>query len=156
MKIYLGSDHAGFELKEKIKSFLLEKSFEVNDCGTYKFNKDDDYPEIIVKTAMSVSENPESKGIVFGKSGAGECIVANKIKGIRAVLGFSTKNVELSRLDNNTNILSLGSMFTNENLAKELVNAFLETEFSNEERHIRRIRKITDIENNIIQKSYGK
>jgi ribose 5-phosphate isomerase B len=148
MKIYMGTDHAGFELKEKIKSYLLEKGVEVEDCGTYKFDKDDDYPDIISRTAMSVSENPESKGIIFGKSGAGECMVANKIKGIRAVLGFSIKNVELSRLDNNANILSLGSIFTNEDLAKELVDIFLKTKFSNEERHARRIGKITDVENN--------
>lgn len=147
MKIYLGTDHAGFELKEKIKSFLSEKGFEVEDCGAFEFNKDDDYPDFIAKTAINVSDNPDSRGIIFGKSGAGECIAANKIKGIRAILGFSKENVVLSRLHNNANILSLGSAFVNEELAKDLVGTFLETQFTNEERHIRRVNKITKIEN---------
>jgi len=85
---------------------------------------------------------------VFGKSGAGECIVANKIKGIRAILGFSSENVELSRFHNDANVLSLGSMFVDENLARKLVRIFLETQFTNEERHIRRINKIKELENN--------
>lgn len=147
MKIYLGTDHAGFELKEKIKSFLSEKKFDVEDCGAFIFGENDDYPDFIAKTAINVSENPDSRGIVFGKSGAGECIVANKIKGIRAILGFNKENVVLSRLHNNANILSLGSAFINEELAKDLVGTFLETQFTNEERHIRRINKITEIEN---------
>ncbi|OGH24156.1 MAG: ribose-5-phosphate isomerase [Candidatus Levybacteria bacterium RIFCSPLOWO2_01_FULL_39_24] len=148
MKIYLGTDHAGFQLKEKIKAFLLEKAFEVEDCGALTFDKDDDYPDFIAKTAIRVSENPNSKGVVFGKSGAGECIVANKIKGIRAILGFSSENVELSRFHNDANVLSLGSMFVDENLARKLVRIFLETQFTNEERHIRRINKIKELENN--------
>lgn len=147
MKIYLGADHAGFELKEKIKSFLLKKSFEVEDCGAFTFDKNDDYPDFIAKTAISVSESPNSKGVVLGKSGAGECIVANKIKGIRATLGFSKENVELSRLHNDANVLSLGSMLITEELAKELIKIFLDTKFSNEKRHIRRINKIKEIEN---------
>ena len=146
MKIYLGADHAGFELKEKIKSFLSEKGFEVEDCGAFTFDKNDDYPDFIAEAAIGVSENPNSKGVVLGKSGAGECIAANKIKGIRAVLGVSPENVELSRLHNDVNILSLGSMFVSEILAKELVKIFLETKFSNEERHIRRINKIKELE----------
>ena len=147
MKIYLGTDHAGFELKEKIKSFLLEKGLEVEDCGALEFNKEDDYPDFISKVAIKTSQNKSSFGIVFGKSGAGECIVANKIKKIRAILGFNKKNVELSRLHNNCNVLALGSFFVNEESAKQLVDTFLETEFTNEKRHIRRIEKITAIEN---------
>lgn len=147
MKIYLGTDHAGFELKEKIKSYLTEKGFEVEDCGAFEFDKNDDYPSFISKAAMKTSQDPSSFGVVFGKSGAGECIVANKIKNIKAVLGFSKENVELSRLHNNANILSLGSMFVNEELAKQLVKIFLETKFTNEERHVRRIQEITNIEN---------
>ena len=147
MKVYLGSDHAGFELKEEIKSYLQENGYEVEDCGAFTFDKNDDYPDFIAKAAINVSKNPNSKGIVFGKSGAGECIVANKIKGIRAILGFNKENVKLSRLHNDANILSLGSAFVNDELAKELVELFLETPFSNEERHKRRIDKITKIEN---------
>lgn len=106
MKVYLGTDHAGFELKEQIKSFLQEQRYEVEDCGAFTFDKTDDYPDFIAKAAINVSKNPNSKGIVFGKSGAGECIVANKIKGMRAILGFNKKNVELSRLHNDSNVLS--------------------------------------------------
>jgi ribose 5-phosphate isomerase B len=147
MRIYLGTDHAGFELKEKIKSYLTEKGFEVEDCGAYTFDKNDDYPGFISKAAIKTSQDPLSFGIIFGKSGAGECIVANKIKNIRAALGFSKENVELSRLHNNANMLSLGSMFVDEELAKQLIKIFLETKFTNEERHVRRIGKITNIEN---------
>lgn len=146
MKVYLGTDHAGFELKEQIKSYLKEKGHDIEDCGAFNFDKNDDYPDFIAKAAIGVSKDPSSKGIVFGKSGAGECIVANKIKGIRAIIGFSKKNMELARLHNDANILSLGSAFVNENLAKELVKIFLETPFSNEERHKRRIEKIRKIE----------
>jgi len=146
MKVYLATDHAGFELKEEIKSYLLEKGFAVEDCGAFEFDKNDDYPDFIAKAAIGASKDPNSKGIVFGKSGAGECIVANKIKGVRAILGFNKENVELSRLHNNANVLSLGNAFINEDLAKELVKVFLETPFSYEERHKRRINKISAIE----------
>lgn len=146
MKIYLGTDHAGFELKEKIKSYLQESGYDVEDCGAFSFDKDDDYPDFIVKAAEGVSKDPTAKGIIFGKSGAGECIVANKIKGIRAILGFSKENVELARLHNDANVLSLGNAFVNEETAKQLIKLFLETPFSNEERHMRRIEKIKKIE----------
>lgn len=147
MKIYLGADHAGFELKEKIKSFLLEKGFEVEDCGAFAFDKNDDYPDFISKAAIKVSQDSSSIGVVLGKSGAGECITANKIKGIRAILGFSAENVKLAREHNDANVLSLGSAFVDEEVARKLISIFLETKFSNEERHIRRINKITEIEN---------
>ena len=146
MKVYLGTDHAGFELKEKIKSYLIEKSFEVEDCGALEFNKNDDYPDLVSKAAIKTAEDSQSFGVIFGKSGAGECVVANKIKNIRAILGFSVENVRLAREHNNANILSLGSAFVDEGLARNLVTIFLQTEFANEERHIRRINKIKEIE----------
>ena len=149
MKVFLGTDHAGFELKEKIKSYLSENGYEVEDCGAFIFDKNDDYPNFIARAAIGVSKNPNSKGIVFGKSGAGECIVANKIKGIRSILGFNKENVELARLHNDANVLSMGSAFVNDELAKELAKIFLETKFTNEERHVRRIKKITEIENQV-------
>ncbi|MEK7534520.1 MAG: RpiB/LacA/LacB family sugar-phosphate isomerase [Patescibacteria group bacterium] len=146
MKVYLGTDHAGFDLKEIIKSYLKENGYDVMDCGAFSFDKNDDYPDFIAKAGEKVSRDSSSKGIVFGKSGAGECIVANKIKGIRAILGFNKKNVELSRLHNDANVLSLGSTFVNGESAKELIKLFLETPFSNKERHKRRIGKIKKIE----------
>lgn len=149
MKIYLATDHAGFELKEKIKSYLQENGYEVEDCGAFILDKTDDYPDFIAKAAMGVAKNPNFKGIVFGKSGAGECIVANKIKKIRAALGFSEENVNLAREHNDINVLSLGSMFVDDEMAKKLVDIFLQTKFTNEERHIRRINKIKEIENQV-------
>ncbi len=146
MKIYLASDHAGLELKEKIKTYLGEKNYEVEDCGAFEFEKDDDYPDFVSAAAERVAKNEGSMGIVFGKSGAGEAIVANKIKGIRSALGFSRENVLLLRTHNDANVLALGSAFVSEKEAKELVILFLETPFSNEERHKRRIEKIKQIE----------
>ena len=146
MKIYLASDHAGFHLKEKVKIFLERLNYEIEDLGALSFNEEDDYPKIIVTAAKKVAKDKRSKGVVFGKSGAGEAIVANKVKGIRAVIGFSRENVELSREHNDCNVLSLGAQFTDEHKAFLLTRAFLETEFSKEERHKRRIEEIKEIE----------
>lgn len=146
MKIFIAADHAGFELKEQIKSYLQEKGYELEDCGAFILDKTDDYPDFIAKAAMGVAKDPNFKGIVFGKSGAGECIVANKIRGIRAVLGVNKENVTLSRTHNDANILSLGAILVNAETAKELVNIFLETPFVGEPRHVRRINKIRKIE----------
>lgn len=149
MKLYLGTDHAGFELKEKIKTFLLEKNYNVEDCGAFEFNKIDDYPDFISKTAIKTTQNPNSFGIIFGKSGAGECMVANKIKGVRAFLAINEENVKLAREDNDANIISFGSRITNLDEIKKLVIIFLETKFTNEERHLRRINKIKTLEKNL-------
>lgn len=146
-KIYLATDHAGFELKEEIKVYLLSKNYDVEDCGNLEKAPDDDYPDWISKAAEKVSNNPSSFAIVFGKSGEGEAIVANKFKNVRAAVGFNAENVKLTRVDNNANVLCLGSQFVDNDLAKELVDLFLNTPFSNEERHIRRINKISSIEN---------
>ncbi len=146
MKVYLATDHAGFEFKEKIKSFLQEEGFDTQDCGAFSYNKDDDYPDFIVIAARKAAEDKGSFGIVLGKSGAGECIVANKVKGVRAFLGISEKNVLLAREHNDANVLSLGSEIIDEATAKRLVKTFLETPFSNEERHVRRIEKINRLE----------
>ncbi len=146
MKVYLASDHAGLELKDKIKIYLEGAEYEVVDCGAFDFDKDDDYPDFITAAAEKVSKDEGSLGIVLGKSGAGEAIVANKIKGIRAVLGFNRENILLARTHNDANVLSLGSAFVNEEEARELVKLFLETPFSGDERHKRRIEKITELE----------
>lgn len=149
MKIYLGTDHAAFELKEKIKSFLIENNYQVEDYGALTFDKNDDYPDFISKVGEAVSRDPSARGIVFGKSGAGECMVANKYKGTRAFLAINEENVKLAREHNDANILSLGSAFVDDEMAKKLVKIFLETPFSAEERHKRRIEKIKEIEKKI-------
>src|SRR3989344_6743371 len=112
-KIFLGSDHAGFELKEHAKKNLLKSGFHVEDCGAYSYDKNDDYPDFIVPVAKKVAKNPGSMGIIFGASGQGEAIAANKVKGVRAALyyGGNIEIVKFSRTHNNANILSLGARF---------------------------------------------
>ena len=146
-KLILGSDHAGFELKEEIKKFLLESGFEVDDQGAYALNANDDYPGFIYKAAKKVAET-NSRGIVFGGSGQGEAIVANKVPGIRAALYYGSKTdiVKLSRTHNDANILSLGARFLSKKEAIEAVKLWLNTSFNNEERHKRRIKQISKIE----------
>ncbi len=143
MKIYIGADHAGFELKEKLKVFLSEKGYQVEDKGALKYDSEDDYPDFIRPVAEAVSREPESRGVVLGGSGQGEAIVANRIKGIRAVVycGGSTKIVKLSREHNDANILSLGARFISEEKAKKAVELWLSTSFKGG-RHQRRIEKI--------------
>lgn len=143
-KIFLGTDHAGFELKEHIKKFLVKERFDVIDKGAHSYNKNDDYPDFIVPVAREVAKNPGSKGIIFGGSGQGEAIAANKVKGIRAALyyGNNLEIIRLSRTHNNANILSLGAKFITKQKSLEAVKIWLDAEFSNEERHVRRIKKL--------------
>lgn len=146
MKVYLATDHAGFKLKEEIKEYLLSKNYEVVDEGAFEFDPNDDYPDFIAKAAKEVSEDVNAKAVIFGKSGAGEAIVANKFKNVRAILGFSNENVKLSREHNDANVLSFGSEFIDLEKTKELTDIFLNTPFSNEEKHKRRIEEIKKIE----------
>ncbi|OGH05938.1 MAG: ribose-5-phosphate isomerase [Candidatus Levybacteria bacterium RBG_13_35_9] len=146
MKVYLASDHAGFELKNKVKDYLISLNYEIEDMGDFAPIPTDDYPDFIAKASEKVSNDPSSRAIVFGKSGAGEEIVANKFKNVRAILGFSNENVVLGRKDNDANVLSLGYEFVDVQKAFELVKLFLETPFSKEERHKRRIEKISKLE----------
>jgi len=165
MKIYLGTDHAGFDLKEKVKTFLKKEGYDVVDCGALIFDKEDDYPDFISKAAEEVSKDPEnSKGIIFGGSGQGEAIVANKFKNIRAVVFYAPaipplaadatgrksrdpfEIIRLSREHNNANVLSLSARFLKEEEALKAVKLWLETPFTGEERHQRRIEKIKKIE----------
>ena len=116
MKIYLGSDHAGFQLKEEVKKFLLEKGYSVEDKGAFQYQAEDDYPDFIRPVAEAVAKDPEnSRGIIFGGSGQGEAICANRVKGVRAAVyyGGTVHIVELSREHNNLKILSLGARILN-------------------------------------------
>ena len=147
--IYLATDHAGFELKEKIKDFLNKEGYEVEDCGAYEFDKNDDYPDFIAKAAEAVSKDSQNnRAIILGGSGQGEAIVANKFKNVRAVVfyGQAEDMPVLTRQHNDSNILSLGARFLTEDEAFEGVKLFLETQFSEDERHLRRIEKINKIE----------
>lgn len=147
MKVFLGSDHAGFEQKERLKSFLQEKEYEVVDKGAIEYDKNDDYPDFCYAAAKGVAENEGSYGFVFGKSGTGEMIVANKVRGIRCGLAVSEENVRLMREHNNANMLSFGSNFVSDEKMEEFAILFIETPFSGEARHERRIEKISMLEN---------
>ncbi len=149
MKILLASDHAGFELKEKIKTYLVAEGFDIEDLGAHVFAKDDDYPEIMLPVAMRIVSDPVGvKAIIFGKSGNGEAMICNRLPGVRAAVyhGKDLEVVRLSRLHNDANILSIGAGFMEDEEAKEAVRLWLSTPFSNEERHIRRIEKLDAIE----------
>jgi len=148
MKIVLAADHAGFNLKEKIKDYFKKKKFEVIDCGAFSYNKTDDYPLFIKRAAQIVSQDPfKTKAIIFGKSGQGEAIVANRFRRVRAVVyyGGPLKIIKLSREHNDSNVLSLGAGFLNFEEAKRAVKLWLATPFSKEERHQRRIKQIDDL-----------
>ena len=147
-KIFIGADHAGFELKEHVKKYLQELGIKVEDKGANKFDPQDDYPDFIIPVAKKVAEDQaNNRGIIFGASGQGEAIAANKIKGVRAAVyyGGNIEIVKLSRTHNNANILSLGARFLTKREAIEAVKIWLKTGFSNEQRHIRRIKKINSI-----------
>ncbi len=145
LTIVLGADHAGLELKDHIKKFLASKGYTIIDKGAHSYDEQDDYPDFIVPAAREVATDPERiKGIIFGGSGQGEAIAANRIKGIRAALyyGKDLDIVRLSRTHNNANILSLGARFVDKKQAEEAVELWLATPFSGEERHVRRIKKL--------------
>lgn len=149
MKIFIGTDHAGFNLKEELKKYLSDLGHEVIDKGAFEYDKDDDYPDFVSLVAEGVAEaGPESEddvmGIVLGGTGTGEAIEANRLLGVRTAVfyGGPLEIVKLAREHNDANILSLGARFIDLVEAKEAVRVFLETPFSGEERHIRRIVKL--------------
>lgn len=150
MKVYLATDHAGFELKEKIKESLIQDGYFVTDFGAETFDPEDDYPDFISKAAAAVSKDPDSRAIILGGSGQGEAIVANKYPNVRAAVyyGKIEEIPKLTRQHNDSNILSLGARFLTEEEAVGAVKLFLETPFSKEARHIRRVEKIKKIEEN--------
>lgn len=152
--IYLATDHRGFELKEKIKTWLAEWGLEYVDCGATSYVETDDYPDFIALAAEKVAQDPVgNRAIVLGATGQGEAMVANRRRGIRAIVfyGEPLEMVRLGRLHNSANILSIGAAPGNtiaegkpmtDELAKQAVKLFLDTEFETEERHVRRIAKI--------------
>lgn len=147
MKIFLGTDHAGFHLKEKIKFWLDEWGFDYEDMGAFEYIGQDDYPDFIRPVAKKVAEDPENhRGIVLGGSGQGEAIVCNRQRGVRATVyaarSLDLELVKLMREHNNSNVLSLGAFLVPEEDVKKVIKLWLETPFPGEERHVRRIAKI--------------
>lgn len=149
MKIFIATDHAGYDMKEAIASYIeKELGYTVADMGAHQNDPDDDYPDFIRLAAEEVSHDPTgSRGIVIGGSGQGEAIVANRYPKVRATVyyGGTLDVIKLSREHNNANILSLGARFMSLDEAKAAVKLWLETPFSDEERHVRRLKKIEQI-----------
>lgn len=143
MKIYFATDHAGFELKEKLVAFVRDTlGHEVIDCGAYSLEENDDYPLFIKKAGEAVSQNPNGvRAIILGGSGQGEAMVANKYASVRATVFYGGPHeiITLSREHNDANVLSLGARFLSLDEAQEVVSVWLSTSFSHDERHVRRI-----------------
>jgi ribose 5-phosphate isomerase B len=146
MKIYIGADHRGFELKENVKKWLTNWGYPFEDMGAFEYNKDDDYPDFAEAVSRQVVANIGSRGLLICGSDIGIAVAANKIKGIRAGGATITEQVIAAVNDDDINVLSLGADFLKEVEAQEIVKAYLETAFAAQERHIRRIEKIKKLE----------
>jgi ribose 5-phosphate isomerase B len=151
MIIYIGTDHKGFRIKEKVKSWLLAWGHSVEDVGALSLNPDDDYPDFASKVAEKVSENPDSsqvRGIILGATGEGESIVVNKYNGVRCSVyyGGPEEIVALSRDHSDANIFSIGVLFMDEETLQKMIKLWLDKPFSGMERHIRRLKKVKEIE----------
>lgn len=145
--IYIGADHAGWELKETLEKYLAQNKYEVVDMGNQDLVKDDDYPDFGYAVAKRVVTDNESHGIVICGNAQGICIVANKVRGARAATGFNKEIAKTSRTDDNANILCLPGRHLKKDEAIKIVDAWLSTEFSGAERHMRRLKKVSEIEN---------
>ncbi|MEY9838699.1 ribose-5-phosphate isomerase [Streptomyces sp. 846.5] len=146
MRVYLGSDHAGYELKQHLVEWLTTAGHEPVDCGPHIYDAVDDYPPFILRAAERTAADPQALGIVIGGSGNGEAIAANKVKGVRAALAWSTETATLGRQHNNANVISVGARMHSLDEATKFVEVFLATPFSEDPRHIRRIDMISEYE----------
>lgn len=146
MRVYLGSDHAGFELKNHLVKHLADQGHEVTDVGPHAYDAADDYPPFCVEAARRVAEDEGSLGIVIGGSGNGEQIAANKVKGIRAGLAWSVETAQLTRQHNHAQVMGLGARMHTVEEATAIVEAFLATEVDTDERHSRRVQQLSDYE----------
>jgi ribose 5-phosphate isomerase B len=146
MRVHLGSDHAGLELKEQLLNWLADNGHEPVDHGPFVYDADDDYPVFCLRAAVAVADDEGSLGVVVGGSGNGEQIAANKVRGVRAALAWSDETATLARQHNDANVLSVGGrMHAVEDMVR-FVELFLETPYSDEPRHTRRIAMLTDYE----------
>jgi len=146
VRVYLGSDHAGFELKAAIVAWLGAAGHEAVDCGPASYDPEDDYPAFVMRAAEGVIGDPGSLGIVIGGSGNGEQIAANKVPGVRAAIAWTSQTAQLARQHNDANVLSLGARMYSVEDAVSFAKVFIETPFSGEPRHARRLAMISDFE----------
>jgi len=146
MRVYLGADHAGFELKNQISEHLTANGHEVIDCGAHVYDAADDYPAFCIAAAERTVADPGSLGIVLGGSGNGEQIAANKVKGARCALAWSVETAQLARQHNNAQLIGIGGRMHTKDDALAIVDAFVATSWSEEPRHQRRIALLADYE----------
>jgi ribose 5-phosphate isomerase B len=146
MRIYLGSDHAGFELKNHLVARLTELGHEPVDCGPHEYVATDDYPPFVMAAAKAAVDEPGSLGVVIGGSGNGEVIAANKVPGARAALVWSEQTATLAREHNDANVISIGARMHSLEDATRFVELFVATKFSQDPRHERRIGMLTEFE----------
>jgi len=146
VRVYLGSDHAGFELKSRLLEHLKAAGYDTVDVGATTYQSDDDYPPYCLETARRVVAEPGSLGIVLGGSGNGEQIAANKVPGCRAALAWNTETAQLAREHNNAQVVGVGARMHTPEEAIAIVETFLTTPFSQGERHVRRIALLTEYE----------
>ena len=142
----MASDHHGFETKKALTTLLSQKGYEIDDIGPGEYNKEDDYPDFIIPAIKRVQSNSDSTGIIMCKNGVGVSMLANKYKGIRAALCFHKKQAETARTDDNANVLALPTDFLSDEDIWDIVDAFLKTDFSNFDRHKRRLEKVSLVE----------
>jgi ribose 5-phosphate isomerase B len=146
MRVYLGSDHAGYELKTHLLSQLAGHGYELVDIGPHSYDPEDDYPAYCLATAAAVVADPGSLGVVIGGSGNGEQIAANKVAGVRAALAWNTETAQLAREHNDANVVAIGARQHTLDEATGLVQVFLATAFSGNPRHARRIAQVAEYE----------
>jgi ribose 5-phosphate isomerase B len=146
MRVHLGCDHAGYELKEVLREHLAQGGHEPVDHGPAEYDAVDDYPPFCFAAAEATVADPGSLGIVLGGSGNGEQIAANKVKGVRAALAHTVETAQLARQHNDANVVSVGARMHDLETALAIVDAFLATPFSDDERHVRRIQMLSDYE----------
>jgi len=146
MRVFLGSDHAAYELKDHLLKVLAEAGHEPVDCGAHVYDAEDDYPPFCFEVGERVVAEPGTLGVVLGGSGNGEQIAANKVPGIRAALAWNRDTAVLARQHNDANVVAVGARQHSADDAAELVLLFLDTPFSGDERHVRRISLVSDYE----------
>lgn len=145
MRIYIGADHGGYELKQELLEFLEEEGYETVDVGAESKVKDDSFVGYAAEVAEGVAEDEDSRGIVICRNGVGVSIVANRFAGIRCGLGFNRLQIEKARSDDNINMLALPADYLPVTVMKEITEAFLQTEFSGEEKYLKRLRELEDV-----------
>ena len=142
MKVVIGADHGGYQVKEAVKGWLVDSGVDVKDVGADNYVEEDDFVDYAKQVAREVDGDKEVRGIVFCRNGVGVSIVANRFEGVRCALGFDVEQVRKARTDDNVNCLAIAADYSSEKVIKEMIEVFMKTEFSGEERFVRRLVKL--------------